>query len=101
MSSENDIGIKIKFYSTLKNITQKDEIDLSFTDSKSVLSVLQQIQEEYFLPANSRLLNSENSKLETGIICLIDDADISICGGLKQNIKKSSIITLISSLHGG
>lgn len=95
------IPISVKFFSTLKNLTGCEMIDITVPAGKTLLEVLGGIQEQFFLPKNARLLNPSNSELEVGLICLVNEADYHISGGMKYKFKKPSKITLISSLHGG
>ena len=78
-----------------------DQIEIPVKQGDTLLSVLQQIEKKYFTPKNAQLLEETINKLTVGTLCLIDDADISLSGGLKQKINTSVTITLISSIHGG
>ena len=93
--------ITIRFFSTLKNITGQDRVEIEVDEAENLRDLLIQVQNDHFLPNNARLLKDGNTELETGTLCLIDDVDLNICGGLKQKFKKPVTITLISSLHGG
>ena len=102
MGEEDMLGVKIRFFSTLKNVTNQNEVNLEVEKDKTLLSLLQHIQSQYFIPNKARILNASENALDTGIICLINDADISLTGGINQKINKDGkVITLISSLHGG
>ena len=103
MSDQIDplIPITVVFYSTLKKVAQQDKADLEIEKGTSLEEVLVQIQEEYFLPNNGRILGANNNKLDVGMICLVDDTDYNLLGGLRYHVEQSITITLISSLHGG
>lgn len=94
-------NVIIRFFSTVKNITGLDQAEIPIENSLSILDVLQKVQSDYFIPKKSRLLKPDNSGLETGIICLLDDCDLGIAGGLSKKVSGSMVITLLSSLHGG
>jgi len=96
-----NINIKVVFFSSLKNIVGQDFVELKIKKKSTVLSILQKIQEDYFIPKNEKILQLRDNKLEIGLICLINDVDISIAGGLQKVINSDTIITLITSLHGG
>ncbi len=96
-----NINIKVVFFSSLKNIVGQDFVELKIKKKSTVLSILQKIQEEYFIPKNVKILQLLDNELEIGLICLINDVDISIAGGLQKVINSDTIITLITSLHGG
>lgn len=95
------IKIRVKFFSTLKNIAQTSEAEIELENNSTLREVLSQIQTKYFVPNNSQILKPDKSDLEPGIICLINEADMTLSGGLDQKFKKARDITLISSLHGG
>ncbi len=100
--NDNELEVEIQFFSTLKNVTEKDSISIQIENGTPVLDILTDIQEKYFIPNDSRILDPSNETLETGIICLINDADVKLTGGLRQKIdREGKTITLISSLHGG
>jgi molybdopterin converting factor small subunit len=100
MATSSD-SVLVKFFSTVKNITGLDQVEIPCTNDSYILDILQQVQADYFTPKKSRLLKPDNSGLETGIICLLDDCDLGIAGGLKKKVSNSMVITLLSSLHGG
>ncbi len=100
-ASNPQINITLSFYSTLRNITGQSQISLQIPQKGKLINVIKMAEEKYFIPKNSRLLNREGTGLEAGIICLIDDADISLSGGLQQKLSSDTVVTLISSLHGG
>ncbi len=79
----------------------KDHVLLTFAKDITLLKVLEQIQSEYFSPKNEFILKEATNQLEVGLICLIDDVDISIAGGMQRKFQKDRTITLITSLHGG
>jgi molybdopterin converting factor small subunit len=93
--------ITISFYSTLRNVTGEASTQLSVPLKSTLQSLLQQIEQKYFLPKGLHILSQDGSMLEAGIICLINDADVSLLGGLKHKLTANEAITLISSLHGG
>ena len=100
-SQDQSIVVTVVFFSTLKKITGKNQLEISIPRNQTILSVLEKIHTTYFLPHNSRLLQADNQSLEVGHICLIDDVDLQLMGGPKHRLKKSCTLTLISSLHGG
>jgi len=101
-SAQNEeLSIVIQFYSTMRNVAGVTEIVRSIPKSAPLKDLLEDIEREYFLPKNSHLFKADHSDLEAGIICLIDEADIHLSGGLKQKLRSKCKITLISSLHGG
>ncbi|MCF2138643.1 MAG: hypothetical protein K9W44_01145 [Candidatus Lokiarchaeota archaeon] len=95
------INIKFRFFSTIRNIVGTSEIELSLESGIRLKIALQKLQETYFLPKKTHILNEAGNQLEVGIICLIDDVDINLAGGLNKKINQPCSITLISSLHGG
>jgi molybdopterin converting factor small subunit len=95
------ISVTVSFFSTLRNTTGIAQIQISISLGDDLLSILQTVEKQYFQPKSARLLNNNGLGLEAGILCLIDDADMSLSGGLHQKIKTPATITLISSLHGG
>lgn len=98
---ENTISLTISFYSTLRNVTGEPSTQIAVPPKSTLHSLLQQIEKKYFLPKNLHLLSHDGTTLEAGIICLINDADVSLLGGLKHKLMPNEAITLISSLHGG
>jgi len=98
-NSESSIQIKIRFFSSLRSTTGIDQIEIPINKGDTVLNVLHQVENKYFIPKNSKLLDEK--KLAIGTLCLIDDVDVSLSGGLNQKINSSINITLISSIHGG
>jgi hypothetical protein len=101
VSSSEFTTLKIQFYSTVRNITGVGQIEKQVPKKPLLQQVLIDIQQEYFLPKNAHFLKIDFTDLEPGFICLVDDADFHLCGGIKQILKKDVKITLISSLHGG
>ena len=97
----SELQIRINFYSTLKNTVGKDYVDISIEKGSTMKNILQNIQNDLFVPNNVKILKSDNNSLEVGLICLIDEVDLNLAGGLKRKIQKPVKITLISSLHGG
>ena len=93
--------ITIKFFSTLRTIVGLTEVHMEYSKGISLHTIMDDLQKKYFLPKNSRLLADDMQRLEVGMICLIDDTDINLLGGLKYKLQKAATITLISSLHGG
>ena len=100
-NSESSIQIKIRFFSSLRSTTGIDQVELLINKGDTVLNVLHQVENKYFKPKNAQLLDGDTKKLAIGTLCLIDDVDISLSGGLNQKINSSINITLISSIHGG
>lgn len=101
-SSENGkIQLTCKFFSTLKNIVGQNEITLMKEKGIPLKAILQEIQSTYFEPKKAHLLAEDQSRLEVGMMCLINDVDMNLAGGLKKSLKHDTTITLISSLHGG
>ncbi len=104
MSSENaetSIPVKIVFYSTLQKIAQTKEAEFHCDPNTGLEDLLTSIQQEYFIPHNGRILKADNQSLDVGMICLLDDVDMHLMGGMRYKITKPTTITLISSLHGG
>ncbi|WP_457557244.1 hypothetical protein [Candidatus Harpocratesius sp.] len=95
------IILKFRFFSTIRNIVGASEVEISVESGLRLKDALQQIQETYFLPKKNHILNEAGNQLEVGIICLIDDVDINLAGGLNKKLNQNCDITLISSLHGG
>ncbi len=100
-SGENLLQITVKFFSTLRTIVGVNEENMEFPSGTSLHAIMDDLQKKYFIPKNSRLLAEDGHRLEVGMICLIDDTDINLMGGLKHRLQKNATITLISSLHGG
>ena len=100
-NSESLIQIKIRFFSSLRSTTGLDQIKIPINKGDTILNVLHQVENKYFIPKNSQLLNGDSRKLAVGTLCLIDDVDVSLSGGLNQKINSPLTITLISSIHGG
>lgn len=94
-------SVTVAFFSTLRNITGIPQTQIKLSNGTNLLSILQSVEKQYFQPKSAKILNNNATNLEPGILCLIDDADMSLSGGLHQKLNPSSIITLISSLHGG
>lgn len=97
----DEILITIQFYSTMRNIAGVTEIERTIRKQTSLIELLEQIERELFLPKSSHILKADHSDLEAGIICLVDEADMHLTGGLKQKLRTKCKITMISSLHGG
>ena len=95
------IPLTIQFYSTVRNTTGVSQVEKQVPYKTSLQQVLIDIQAEFFHPKNAHFLKNDAINLEPGFICLVDDADYHLCGGIKQQLRKSTKITLISSLHGG
>ncbi|MHA1617851.1 MAG: MoaD/ThiS family protein, partial [Promethearchaeota archaeon] len=95
------LQITIKFFSTLRTIVGLTEDHMEFPVGVSLHKIMDDLQKKYFVPKNSRLLAEDGQRLEIGMICLIDDTDINLMGGIKHRLQKDATITLISSLHGG
>ncbi len=100
-NSESSIQIKIRFFSSLRSTTGIDQTEIPIKKGDTLLNVLHQVENKYFTPKKAQLLDGDLKKLAVGILCLIDDVDISLSGGLHQKINSSLTITLISSIHGG
>ena len=100
-NSDSSIQIKIRFFSSLRSTTGLDQVELSINKGETLLNVLHQIEKKYFTPKKAQLLDGDARKLAVGTLCLIDDVDVSLSGGLNQKINNSINITLISSIHGG
>lgn len=101
-STENSIvQIKVIFYSSLKNTVGLDHVVLPFPKDIPLQKVLEKVQKDYFSPKNEFILKETTNQLEVGLICLVDDVDLSIAGGLGRKLQKDRTITLITSLHGG
>ena len=98
---ETSLQIIVKFFSTLRTIVGLTEDHMEFPSGTSLHAIMDDLQKKYFIPKNSRLLAEDGHRLEVGMICLIDDTDINLMGGLKHRLQKDATITLISSLHGG
>jgi len=99
-NSESTVQIKIRFFSSLRSTTGIDQVEIPINKGDTILNVLHQVEKKYFTPKNAQLLDGAR-KLAVGTLCLINDVDISLCGGLNQKINNSINITLISSIHGG
>ena len=93
--------ILIKFFSTLRNATGQDQVTITLPSNTTFKECLEKIQTDYFTSDNTKILKSNGLDLEVGVICLINDVDVSLMGGLKSKIRENQEITLISSLHGG
>ena len=102
MKDNGTLRVKVQFYSTLRNTANQDEVEMEIPSGTTVLTVLDQINKKYFVPNEAQLIDPQSKELDTGIICLINQADVNLTGGLEQKITKDGKkITLISSLHGG
>ena len=101
LNSESSIQIKIRFFSSLRSTTGIDQTEIPIKNGDTLLNVLHQVENKYFKPKNAQLLDGDTRKLAVGTLCLIDDVDVSLSGGLNQKINSSINITLISSIHGG
>ncbi len=100
-NSEPPISIKIRFFSSLRSTTGIDQTEISIKKGDTLLNALHQVENKYFTPKNAQLLDGDARKLAVGTLCLIDDVDVSLSGGLNQKINSPINITLISSIHGG
>ncbi len=100
-NSESSIQIKIRFFSSLRSTAGIDQTEIPIKKGDTLLNVLHQVENKYFIPKNAQLLDADTKKLAVGTLCLIDDVDVSLSGGLNQNINGPIAITLISSIHGG
>jgi molybdopterin converting factor small subunit len=101
MIQDATIPVKIIFYSTLRNTTGFPETSIPVLTNSTLLDLILKIQKDYFQPKNIHLIKTDQQSLEAGLICLVNDVDISLSGGLKRKITAPITITLISSLHGG
>lgn len=101
VNSADQVKVSVQFYSTVRNTTGVSHVEKTVPKKSLIRDLLIEIEKELFIPKKAHFLKSDQTDVEPGIICLIDDADIHINGGLKQQIRKDAKITLISSLHGG
>ena len=101
LNSESSIQIKIRFFSSLRSTSGIDQTEIPIKKGDTLLNVLHQVENKYFKPKNTQLLDGDTRKLAVGTLCLIDDVDVSLSGGLNQKLNSSINITLISSIHGG
>lgn len=95
------IPVKIVFYSTLQKIAQTNSTKMDVVPNTPLLDVLITVQETFFLPKDARILKANNDALDVGMICLVNDVDFNLCGGMRHKISEPTNVTLISSLHGG
>jgi len=100
-NSTDKVTVSVHFYSTVRNTTGISHIEKIVPKKTILRDLLTEIEKELFLPKKSHFLKSDQSDVEPGIICLLDEADIHINGGIKQQLRKDAKVTLISSLHGG
>ncbi|MHA1648420.1 MAG: hypothetical protein ACTSVL_12700 [Promethearchaeota archaeon] len=101
IKSDESLDVKVVFFSTLRNIAGQDSISLQFPKNTTIRTILQNVQKKYFLPSDHRILKAGDEALDVGNICLIDDVDLNLTGGMRFKLRNSVTITLISSLHGG
>ena len=95
------LTVTVKFFSTVRNTTGVPETQLTVPRKEKLVVVLRQIETTFFQPKGTHFLKSDGSGLEPGFLCLVDDADMQLTGGLTQTLKKNCTVTLLSSLHGG
>ena len=96
-----EVEIVCKFFSTLRTVVGTPEVTLTIPPNSTLGSILEQVETRYFAPKNAKFLADDHTRLEVGVICLIDDVDVNLAGGFKKKVTKPCTITLISSLHGG
>ncbi|MHA1776019.1 MAG: hypothetical protein DRO88_07475 [Promethearchaeia archaeon] len=95
------IPITFRFFSTLRNSAGTGEVTLTVQKGETLKNALKSVEVQYLKPNNTAVLNDTENQLEIGVICLINDVDVNLAGGLSKKLNNPCTITLISSLHGG
>jgi len=75
-NSTDKVTVSVHFYSTVRNTTGISHIEKIVPKKTILRDLLTEIEKELFLPKKSHFLKSDQSDVEPGIICLLDEADI-------------------------
>jgi hypothetical protein len=102
--SNNEIGIiKVKLLGVLKGLAKKEEIDLQITSEEiSLFDLLKQLtklnnNDEFF----KRIFNPSSTQIAPDILISYQDKIFPARGNENIKIKRNSVLTIFSFVHGG
>ncbi|MHA1145726.1 MAG: MoaD/ThiS family protein [Candidatus Helarchaeota archaeon] len=102
MNEEYVFKITLRFFSILKNITGKKEIELTIGEQDDTLhGALFKICKEYGKHFQEFMFKNETSQLNPNLIILINDIDVNLLNGLDTRLIKGDVITIFPTIHGG
>ncbi len=78
-----------------------DQTTIEVPEKSTLHEALKILNEKLFKPKEYSILAKNESVIAAGLICLVNDTEYELWGGLKKRITDKDVITLISSLHGG
>jgi Urm1 (Ubiquitin related modifier). len=102
--SNNEIGtIRVKFIGVLKGLAKQEELSIQVsTEEISLIElfklIIQLINNNEFA---KRVFNSTLTQISPDVMVSYEDKIISARGNEKMKIKKGSILTVFSFVHGG
>ncbi len=92
--------VTARFVGSLRSLSGKELLTLRLLKSLPLKQVLQKIADE--TPRLKEVFDgSQQTKLETGMLILVDGKEISVLGGLETTIKKDDELVFVPVLHGG
>jgi MoaD family protein len=96
------MNIKIRFFTTLREITNKREEALTLTDPKAtVATVLKLLSEEYGKPFYDYVYETKTGQVKGFLQFLINGNSASTLNGLDTVLKEDDVLAILPPVGGG
>jgi MoaD family protein len=97
------LEVKVRFFTSLREIVGKREETLSFADASqvSVDSVLKKLTEEYGKPFTDYIYDAETGQLRGFLQFLVNGTSVQTPQGLKPRLKDGDVVAILPPVGGG
>ncbi len=94
--------IRVRFFTTLREITNKREETLTLTDPKAtVATVLKLLSEEYSKPFDDYVCDAKTGQVKGFLQFLINGKSTSTLNGLETTLGDGDVLAILPPVGGG
>jgi MoaD family protein len=95
------INVTVKFFTTLREITETREKTIEVEDEATVEEVLDRLRNEYGRAFEEYVYEKDGKQLSSGLQFLVDGRNIFTISGQKTKLSKNSVLAIIPPIEGG
>ncbi|MHA1321921.1 MAG: MoaD/ThiS family protein [Candidatus Helarchaeota archaeon] len=94
--------LKIRFYSTLKTLIGKEELQLRLNSEEFTLEdLIRKLGEQFSSKFEDEILNNNKTEIKPEILIFVNDREIRLLQNLKTQLYDGYQIAFVPSIHGG
>lgn len=102
MRDSSSSKIKVRFFSIIRKMLKKDEVEILLNDNNNILrNLLFDLSKDFGSEFKAFIFGKDVKELNPSILILINEIEMNLLNGLDTILMNGDTISIFPSIHGG